>query len=70
MGSNKKIGLSHEMGLIDTPPLYGCPSSPFGFKGWMWNLFFLPVRQSLFCFSGAGIFCLAHGLRQLRRDDI
>ena len=20
MGSNKKIGLSHEMGLIDTPP--------------------------------------------------
>ena len=21
MGSNKKIGLSHEMGLIDTPPL-------------------------------------------------
>ena len=25
MGSYKKIGLSHEMGLIDTPPLYHHP---------------------------------------------
>ena len=28
---------------------------------------FLPMRQSLFYFSGAGKFCLAHGLRQLTR---
>ena len=26
---------------------------------------FLPLRWSLFYFSGAGKFCLAHGLRQL-----
>ena len=28
----------------------------------------VPVRQSLFYFSGAGKFRLAHGLRQLIRD--
>ena len=32
------------------------------------KLIFLPMRQSLFYFSGAGKFCLAHGLRQLTRD--
>ena len=30
--------------------------------------FFLSMRQSLFFFSGAGKFCLAHGLRQLTPD--
>ena len=30
--------------------------------------YFLPMRQILFYFSGAGKFCLAHELRQLRRD--
>ena len=30
--------------------------------------YFLPMRQSLFYFSGAGKLCLAHGLRQLTRD--
>ena len=29
---------------------------------------FLPMRQSLFYFSDAYKFCLAHGLRQLTRD--
>ena len=28
----------------------------------------LPMRQSLFNFSGSGKFCLAHGLKQLTRD--
>ena len=28
------------------------------------NILFLPVRQNLFYFSGAGKFCLAHGLGQ------
>ena len=33
------------------------------------NLFFLPMRQSLvYFFSGAGQFCLAHGLGQLTHD--
>ena len=30
--------------------------------------FFLPMRQSLFCLSGAEKICLAHGPRQLTRD--
>ena len=30
--------------------------------------YFLPMRQNLFYFSGAGKFCLAHGLRQLTRE--
>ena len=30
--------------------------------------FFLPKRQSLFYFNGAGKFCLDHGLRQLTCD--
>ena len=34
----------------------------------MQDLIFLPARQSLFYFSSAGKFCLAHGLRQLTRD--
>ena len=29
---------------------------------------FLPMRQNLFYFSGAGNFCLAHGLGRLTRD--
>ena len=29
---------------------------------------FLPMRQSLFYFSGTGKFCFAHGLRQLTRE--
>ena len=29
---------------------------------------FLPMRQSLFSFSGAETFCLSHGLRQLTCD--
>ena len=29
---------------------------------------FLPMRQSFYCFSGAGKFYLAHGLRQVTRD--
>ena len=29
---------------------------------------FLPKRPSFFYFSGAGKFCLAHGLRKLTRD--
>ena len=33
------------------------------------NMIFLPVRQSS-VFSGAGKFCLAHGLRQLSRDIV
>ena len=31
--------------------------------------FLLPMRQSLFYFSGSGKFCLPHGLRHLTRDD-
>ena len=34
----------------------------------MQHHFFLPMRQSLLFFSGAGKFCLAHGLRQLTPD--
>ena len=30
--------------------------------------YFLLMRQNLFYFSGAGKFCLAHGLRQLTQD--
>ena len=29
---------------------------------------FLPLRESLFIFSGTGKFCLTHGLRQLTCD--
>ena len=35
----------------------------------MQTQFFLPIKQSLLFFSGAGKFYLAHGLRQLTRDD-
>ena len=38
------------------------------FKGSNYSEFFLPMRQSFSIFSGAGKFCLAHGLRQLTRD--
>ena len=31
------------------------------------DVIFLPIRHSLFYFSGAGEFCHAHGLRQLTR---
>ena len=34
----------------------------------LWKNFFLPMRQSLFSFSGAGEICLVHGLRQLTYD--
>ena len=30
--------------------------------------YFLPLRQSLLYFSGAGKFCPVHGMRQLTRD--
>ena len=32
------------------------------------SIIFLPMRQSLFYFTGAGKFSLTHGLRYLKRD--
>ena len=44
MGSYKKIGLSHEMGLIDTPPLFRL----FSFQDLISGLIFT-IAIFLFC---------------------